>query len=360
MPSKKSLSEKIDAYRSFWSRESVSRPIIGFDAGGFFPLSHFKSLGSLGPGDLLTPQHIRPSDFLADYERLYEQSQRIDDDFIRGVSPLTAFPWMEAMLGCSAQLAEASIWAVERDAEWQELESISIADENPWLQKYLEFLRVLSDYAAGRFPVSQPILRGVTDIIGALRGHDQALVDGLESPERIRSLGARCAEALVSVLKRHFEIVQPFLDGYVVEQYCLWAPGQIARLQEDASSIYSPDMYVDLIQESDRLVASSFPLSMIHLHSSSLFIIDAFLEIEEIDVFQVNRDVGGVELREMLPALKKILDSNRSLILRGPLTEDDLRLAKANLDPRGLLIQIVVDHEREASRFHDVIDTLWR
>ncbi len=360
MSAKISPQEKIDSYQKFWKREPVRRPLVGFDAGGYFPLRHFKSLQLLQPGEELVPRHIRPGDFVDDYERLYEQSQRIDDDFIWGVSPLTAFPWMEAMLGCPAQLAEESIWAVERHADWEELESISIDDDNPWLRKYLEFLQVLTHHAAGRYPVGQPIFRGVTDIIGALRGHDQALIDGMESPERIRSLGAKCASALVSVLKRQFEIVQPFMGGYVVEQYGLWAPDRIARLQEDASSIYSPDMYVDLIQESDRFIASSFPLSIIHLHSSSLFIIDAFLEIGEIDVFQVNRDVGGMELDEMMPALQKIQASNRSLVLRGSLTPDDLRLAEARLEPTGLLIQIVVDQPAETKELRELIDTLWK
>ena len=360
MSSKKSTQEKIDSYQKFWKREPVRRPLVGFDAGGYFPLRHFKSLQVLQPGEKLVPQHLRPGDFVDDYERLYEQSQAMDDDLIWGVSPLTAFPWMEAMLGCAAKLAEESIWAVERDAGWEDLEFLSIDDDNPWLGKYLEFLQVLTHHAAGRFPVGQSILRGVTDVIGALRGHDQALIDGMESPERIRPLGAKCASALVSVLKRQFEIIQPFMGGYFIEQYCLWAPDRIARLQEDASSIYSPGMYIDLIQESDRFIASSFPLSIIHLHSSSLFIIDAFLEIGEIDAFQVNKDVGGMELHEMIPTLQKIQESNRSLVLRGSLTPDDLRLIEARLEPGGLLIQIVVDQSAETKELRELIDTLWK
>jgi hypothetical protein len=237
MPVKKSLEEKVSSYKLFWNRENTERPIIGFDVGGYFPLQSFTSLRGLKPGDELVPELIKPEKCLEDYERIQATSASVTDDFIRGVSPLTALPWMEAMLGCTAKLAEESIWAVERRASLEELEKVCVKD--------------------------------------------------------------------------------------------------------------------------DRLIASSFPLSVVHLHSSSLFLLTHFLEIEEIDVFQVNRDVGGMDLKEMLPYLHKIQESKRCLIVRGTLTQRDLRLIKESLRSEGLLIQIVVNGCEEAEELQDVIGKLW-
>jgi hypothetical protein len=72
--------------------------------------------------------------------------------------------------------------------------------------------------------------------------------------------------------------------------------------------------------------------------------LDYFLEIEEIDVFQINRDVVGMRREEMIPYLKKVQDQKRRLLIRGSLTKDDLHLIHANLSPVGLILQIVLKH----------------
>jgi hypothetical protein len=218
------------------------------------------------------------------------------------------------------------------------------------LRKYLEFLEALVGCAEGKYPVGQPLLRGVTDLAGTLRGHTQALIDCVETPERFRDLSRRCTEAFIKVLQAHYRIIKPYHGGHFIEQFSLWAPDRIVRLQEDASAVYSPNLYRNLIQENDRLIAQAFPLSLIHLHSSSLFLLDSFLEIEEIDVFQINKDAVGMSFAEMLPYLKRVQEDKRCLLIRGILTENDLKLVKENLSPAGLLLQVVADNAAEAGK----------
>ena len=40
----------------------------------------------------------------------------------------------------------------------------------------------------------------------------------------------------------------------------------------------------------------SFPYSVIHLHSSSLFLLDAILDVESLKCIQINKDVGGMDV----------------------------------------------------------------
>ena len=57
--------------------------------------------------------------------------------------------------------------------------------------------------------------------------------------------------------------------------------------------MYSPNLYRKLVQPVDRMLASHFECAFMHLHSTSMFILDAFLEIEELRCFEINHDASG-------------------------------------------------------------------
>jgi hypothetical protein len=86
--------------------------------------------------------------------------------------------------------------------------------------------------------------------------------------------------------------------------------------------------------------------------------LDYFLEIEEIDVFQINRDLVGMRTEEMIPYLKRVQDQKRRLLIRGSMTKDDLRLIHTNLSPTGLILQIVLDKADETEDYIEFINDL--
>ena len=362
MTNSKVIKSKINRYKKFWSRIEVDRPLFGIDIAGYFPLNRYIDLSQ--GNSFLFPNFIKPEEYLENYERFYLDSNNINDDLIRGAAPPSFIPWMECMLGCSAKISaqSQSIWAQERKANWDELEELTIEDDNIWFLKYIDFYKILSKKTNKNYPVGQPTLRGVSDLIGALRGHNQALIDCLDKPDKVKKLAQRCTQALLKVLNKQYDIIEPYYDGYFLEGYSLWAPDKIIRFQEDATSVYSPNIYKDIIQEEDSKIASSFPLSLIHLHSSSLFLIDYFLEIKEIDVFQINKDVCGTALNEMMPYLIKIQQNKRCLLLRGSFTKEDLFLIKNNLSPVGLYLLTVMNNVskmKDINNYVNNINKIW-
>lgn len=342
------LDEKIARYREFWDLKPVKRPLVGFDVGGWFPFERYADLRGVPEKGFIEPDTLDARRCLPDYRAFMERANAVEDDFIKGVCPISAIPWMEGILGCRLQRSGQTVWAQERKADWEDIADISAAPEAPWLKKYVEFVRVLTEEAAGRYPVGVPILRGVTDMMGALRGHTETIIDFLENPEETRALAARAAEALIAVTRAHHAATTTFRGGYFIEQYCMWAPGPIVRLQEDASAVISPTIYRDFIRQNDRRIAASFPYSLIHLHSSSLFLLEDFLEIAEIGVFQINRDVGEMGMPELMPYLKRIQAAGRRIFLRGPIPAEDLALVERELSPTGLMVQAVVGGPEEA------------
>ena len=143
--------------------------------------------------------------------------------------------------------------------------------------------------------------------------------------------------------------------GYFDGQYSLWTPGPIARLQEDATAGYSPALYRQLVLPVDRALARRFECSFMHLHSTSLFLLDAMLEIEELSCFEVNNDVSGPPVAKLIPFFRRIQQAHRALVIRGSFTAEELRGLVDALDPSGLLLLIMVKDDQEVGRLRPIV-----
>lgn len=342
---------KVAGYRAFWDRTPVKRPLVGFSIKSWFPLQEFSASAAWQDGEVLTPDMVRPEEFLDDQERLLQEGEVIDDDILRGASPSQAVPWLDGMLGATLRILPGTVLGVERTLAWEELANLRLDPTNPWFGKYVEFIQALVRRSAGRYAVSHGTLIGPSDIAALLRGHTQSVLDLVESPDPMRRLLRRCGEIFRQITEEAWKHIPLYLGGYYDAQYQLWSPGPIVRLQEDAAGVLSPRLYREFLQPVDREVAGCFPSTFIHLHTNSMFLYDLFLEIEEIRCFQVNYEPhsGGPLMAGMIPSLGKIQAAGRPLLLRGSFTPDELRLVVDSLDPRGLYLYIMVGSPDEAA-----------
>jgi hypothetical protein len=162
------------------------------------------------------------------------------------------------------------------------------------------------------------------------------------SPKKSQELLYRMAAIFIEFAEAFWRGAPLFYDGYFDAQYSLWAPGPIVRMQEDATAVYSPALYRKFVLPVDRMIASRLANSFIHLHSTSMFLLEAFLECEEIRAFEVNNDASGPPLAKMIPRFQTIQNAGKPLLVRGTLTPDEARLLMDSLDSRGLFLNIMV------------------
>jgi hypothetical protein len=347
--------KKIERYRAFWNREKVERPLIGFSVKSWFPLEEFKASALWQSKDYLEPEMVEPEAFMDDQVRLLREGEWIADDIFRGASPSQAVPWLCAMLGNRLRVLPGSVLAEEETLAWEELEEIGLDRDNPWFYKYMEFAETLVRTADGQFPVSHGTLVGPSDLMGAVRGHTQGILDLAENPERSHRLLERMTNIFIEITEELWRRIPLFHGGYYDAQYQLWAPGPIIRMQEDASALYSPELYREFLQPLDRRIASRFPSAFIHLHSTSMFILDAILEIDEIKCFEINNDVSGPPLEQIVPFFQTVQRAERPLLLRGSFSPDELRFLLEKLEPRGLYLYIMIESEQELKRLKPVL-----
>ncbi len=119
---------------------------------------------------------------------------------------------------------------------------------------------------------------------GVLRGHTQSLLDICDEPEKSADLLWRLARIFQQITTELWKRLPLFHGGCFDAQY---------PMQEDAAAAYAPARYRRFVQPVDRFLAGQFANSFIHLHSTSMFLLDAFLEIEEIRCCEINQDALG-------------------------------------------------------------------
>lgn len=348
---------KIARYRAFWARETVSRPLVGFSFKSWFPLQEYAASAAWQEREVLTPDMVEPAAFLDDQERLLKEGEVVEDDILRGASPSQAVPWLDGILGGKLRILPGSILGEERCLPWDALWELKLDLTQPWAAIYLQFVEVLVARSQGRFPVSHGTLHGPSDLAASLRGHSQSVLDLLYEPENAARLLAQMSEVFRAITLAAWERIPLWHGGYYDAQYQLWAPGPIIRMQEDASGLYSPRLYRQFLQPVDRELAGHFGCAFMHLHSTSMFLLDAFLEIEELRCLEVNYELisGGPPVSGMLPYWRRIQQSGRSLLIRGSFTPDEARELRDGLDPAGLYLYIMVENMAEIEALRPIL-----
>lgn len=349
-PVRASLEKRLALHRAFWTREKQARPLASFRVGDFFFARHFRAaLPLLEPEKPISPEMLIVSEFLPDYERMFREAEELGQDGFWAGEPFTGIPWMEAILGCPIRAGRESFTSKPwLSSPSEALEKVAFDPQNPWLRKYLEFTTALVAQSRGRYPVGMPIMRGPTDMLGALLGQQEMVVALMETdPQAMRRLIERVTRAFLAVIEAQRRLTPPFYGGQALGFYHIWAPGPAIWFQDDLSSILSPKLYRQFFLDSARLILAGQIHTAVHLHPNSFFILDELLTLENLRTIQVNKDVSGPDVKAMLPVLAKIMQT-RGLILWGDLTIEDLELIRQNLPCRGLALNVVAPNREEA------------
>ncbi|MAE61673.1 MAG: hypothetical protein CMJ49_09995 [Planctomycetaceae bacterium] len=348
---------KIDRYKAFWGRADVDRPLVGFSVVGWYPLQYFSACRTWHVNDYVTPDMIRPGEWLNDYEQLLREGEELEDDILRGACPIqVAFPcFIPAALGCKIRVLPGNVIGEDLGLPWDEALAKRLDQQHPWFEKYLEFALALVDRAAGRYPVGHGVELGPIDLHALLRGHNQSIFDLMDHPDRSADLLMHLGHIFVEYFKETWNRLPLYHGGYFDAQYQLWAPGPIVRMQEDATAVVSPELYRKLLQPVDRMIAEQFECNFMHLHSTSMFMLDAFIEIEELRCFEINLEQFNISVKDMIKYFQMVQNSNRPLLIRGSLTQDEARLIMDGLDPCGLYLHIMAETRNEPDALRPIL-----
>jgi len=348
---------EIGEHRKFWNGEENSKPLVSFRLGNYFFATHFSAAKKLiVKGTKIRPEMIDVDSFLEDYEGMYNEVSSLGQSGIWTAEPYTGIPWMEAFWGCEISGSGESFTAGPYVKEAADLDQLHFTMENPWVAKYFEFVKKLNVLSRGRFPVGAPILRGQGDTLGALMGQTEFIYALYEEPARIRKALGKIIESFLEIYKEMHRLNGLFYGGSSMGFYHIWTPGKSLWFQDDIGALLSPGLYREFLLENEKYITSKYEYTLTHLHPSSFHLLDEMLGNEHLKAVEINKDVGGPSVEEMLPWYKKVLDKKRRLVVWGDLSREELKLVFDNLKsssgspPLGIYFVMVLPDRESAKK----------
>ena len=346
----KSIEKKIQRHQAFWKMDRVKVPLVGIFFGGWSFFKNNRGAKSIWQSGIVSPDQLHPEQFIADYEKFFEIGERLEDDLIRAAQPFPSIPWMEAIIGCPIRCSYPNAWAGPMAQNFSELPDIVFDPDNSWVCKYIEFLEVFGKYFADVRPVSASILRGPSDLLSAAVGDTRAIYAYVDQPHETRKVLRQITEFLITFTKYQWGHMAKYCEGYIIPQNEIWVPGLPLRIQEDASALLSPEIYKMFLLPFDLQIVSLTRYNMLHLHTTSLFLLPYFLKMDNLGIIQVSKDDGYGDINSLIPYLQTIQNANKRLILRGRFKSEELELIRQKLSPVGFFIHIVVETEAEGRK----------
>jgi len=297
--------------------------------------------------------------FAADYENLFRLHTEADDDFFYVGSAYWGIPWMEAILGCPVFAAGANCRAEACLAELIDLPPVAL-EQNPWFQALRRFTEDLVGFAAGRFPVCPPLLRGPGDCASAMLGGLPFVMGFQDDPVLMQGLLEQIARTRLAVIQALQTIIPPWHDTHAAGGYPskLWCRFPAAYCQEDSSALLSPDLFRQFLLPLHREQCRAAEVNFIHLHSSCVYPVDILLENRCYDVLEINIDHPGGSsptLPELLPVLRRIQAARMPLLLWGELTTGEWDTLRKELSPVGLSLQPIVRQTEDIPALMEVL-----
>ncbi len=350
----------VERCRAFWSREEVDRPLLATWVGSFEVTRLYpRGLAHLPEGEL-TPGDINFESFRQDYEVLFEKHLQASVDVPWSAFPLMVLPWVEAIAGCRIVHREGNIWAEPWLDSYDRFEgSRGLEPRMDWLAKLVEFTDWLVALSDGRFPVAVSLMRGPADVLAAVRGAQNSVLDLMDNPRAVVPVLERVTDIWVQVADAQLSHIPPFAGGYGWSVQNLWAEEPGGWFQDDAIAYWSPSLYRTCAVPHESRLSRCMARTGCHLHSTAIFTADELLKMPDLGVIEMNLDVVGKSIPEMIPTFQRILETSR-LYVWGNFTVDDLVAMKENLPAKGLALQLMGETPEAVRAMIDHVDRIWQ
>ena len=338
----------IERHRRFWDGSDAPLPIVGI-----YPDSHHLPAWFVPAAG----RPVRPEDL--DFARLLETRSGIvsitgGHDMAPTLVPTWEIPWAEIIAGSRLDASDGHLWpsglaAGDADALFREG---SLVPDDAWMSKLADVMETMSSHVeltphVGKRPASDYVaatghVRGASDVLAALTGHEQMCLKMMDDPEGARRALRACSGVSLSVAREMLRGVRRY-EGGVFNRYGLWAPGPTVVYQEDAAVVLSPELYRDLVHPHDGEMARTVPCAVLHLHSACLeYVLPLVLELDALRCVEIWIDDPGPALEDLMQTLKS-LQERKSLVLGGDFSPEQLKSIVDRLHRGRLYIQVSGD-----------------
>ena len=261
---------------------------------------------------------------------------------------------LAAILGGVFEGGEDTIWIHPNPDYTDEI----IFDRNHpnWLL-HKELLKACKAKAQGHYYIGMPDLMEGMDVLTAMKGTDKVLLDTVMQPEVLERQMQQINDIYFQVFDELYDIIREG-DEMAFCYFSAWAPGKMAKLQSDISTMISVDDYRRFVQPFIRQQCQRLDYTLYHLDGvGATHHLPALLEIEELNAIQWTPGVGEPQggSPKWYDLYKKILGAGKS-IMACWVTLDELRPLLDNIGCDGVHIEMDFHNEDEVEQAMRIVE----
>ena len=231
---------------------------------------------------------------------------------------------------------------------------------NPNHPNYLlhkDLLKACKQKAQGHYYVGMPDLMEGLDVLAAIKGTDQVLLDTVMQPEVLEHQMQQINDIYFQVFDELYDIIREG-DEMAFCYFSSWAPSKMSKLQSDISTMISVDDYRRFVQPFIREQCQKIDYTLYHLDGvGAMHHLDALLEIKELNAIQWTPGVGEPQggSPKWYDLYKKILAHGKS-IMACWVTLDELRPLLDNIGGDGVHLEMDFHNEQEVEQAMRIIE----
>ena len=196
-------------------------------------------------------------------------------------------------LGSTAGLSKETVWYHPFITDPENYPKIKFDPENKWWKIHESMLKRLVKESKGNYYVGYPDIIENIDTLASLRDSQTLLMDMIERPDWVKEKVWEINDAFFETMNRMYDIIK-FPDGSSVFDYFkLWSKGKVAKVQCDASAMFSPDMFDEFVVPALTAQCEWLDNSVYHLDGTQCIChLDHILSIKPLDAIEWTPQAG--------------------------------------------------------------------
>ncbi len=229
--------------------------------------------------------------------------------------------------------------------------------EHPNYLLHKELLKAVKEKAAGHYYVGMPDLMEGLDVLAAMKGTDKVLLDTVMQPEVLERQMQQINDIYFKVFDELYDIIREG-DEMAFCYFSSWAPGKMAKLQCDISTMISVEDYRRFVQPFIKEQTEKIDYTLYHLDGvGALHHLPALLEIEGLNAIQWTPGVGEPQggSPKWYDLYRRILDAGKS-IMACWVTLDELRPLLDNIGGNGVHLEMDFQNEDEVEKAMKIVE----
>jgi len=287
----------------------------------------------------------------------------------RSVFPLDVLPSattdigpgsLAMFLGSPPGFAGDTVWfhpCFEQELEPEKLPPLRFDAQHPWWKVSESVIRACVERSRGKYLVGCPDLIENMDVLSSLRGAQTLCLDLVERPEWVAQKIAEINDVWFAAYQRIYDLIKLPDGSSAFGAFYIWGPGKVAKLQCDASAMFSPRMYQRFVVPALTQQCAWLDHSLYHLDGTqALGHLEALLAIEPLDAIewtpQAGIETGGHPRWHEL--YRRILAAGKSVQVVNVEPHEVLPLLDA-IGRQGVYMLIQFKDEREADKILELV-----